>query len=92
MPSDFRTPAEDRDGSAFRTWTRFAADRSVPAVLFDESYGGVGLSMELAAGLPLAPGDPLVVVYYGSPMSGQVQWVQRRPDDRRVRLGVRWSP
>jgi hypothetical protein len=95
------SPAEHDVFSQIRASLRFPPDepemcvihgnaQKIAAVL-DESYGGIGVVIEMADAEEVQVGDPLTVLYYGFPIRGNVQWVQRNQGIHKVRLGIRWS-
>jgi len=96
-----RSNSGDQGASHYRVWTRFPPEKAEAAVIIggqsrhaailDESFGGVGVTLEIDDARTLATGDPLTVVYYGHPTTGHVQWILRQPDAGRARVGVRWS-
>lgn len=83
-----------------RGWTRYQPDVSQVwiilkdsprlAVVVDESFGGIGLALDIADAGDLQPGDELTVLHYGHPTQGSLQWLTIQPESEQVRLGIRW--
>jgi hypothetical protein len=94
-------PAEHNDHSQIRNWTRFppdspgmwviVGDEQKGATLFDESFGGIGIVIEIADAVNVQVGDPLIVFHYDYPTPGRVQWIQRNPETQQARLGIRFE-
>jgi hypothetical protein len=101
MNDQSSAPAEHAGCSIIRRWLRFPPDRSeMPvilegepknAVVLDESFGGIGVMLEMEDAVNLQVGDALVVLYYDRPTPGQVQRIQRNPETKQVRVGIRWT-
>jgi len=97
-------PSSSADSIGFtqiRNWIRFppdtpetcviVGDKRKPATVLDESFGGIGLMIDLADAAHLRVGDQLTVINYGSPAEGQVQWIRRNQEAQKVCLGIRWT-
>ena len=93
-------PAEHIANAELRDWNRFppdtpetcviVADKRKCATILDESFGGIGVTIEMADAVNVKVGDPLIILHY-NPMPGRVQWIQKDRKTQRVRLGIRWS-
>lgn len=94
-------PAEHIANSEFRDWTRFppdmpetwviVGDERKRATTLDESFGGIGVMIEMADASDVKIGDQLIVLQHDYPMPGRIQWIQRNQEAQRVRLGICWS-
>ncbi len=89
------------DCSKNRDWTRFPPDRPETviiaegkptiAVVLDESFGGIGVLLEIDDGAQLRVGDSVIVLHCDCPTPGRVQWVQDNSAIRRLRVGICWN-
>jgi hypothetical protein len=71
---------------------RILADGECLTALFvDESFGGIGVLLEMADGARLRIGDSVVVLQNDYPTPGKVQWLRHDPEINRIRAGIRWS-
>ncbi|MGO9114088.1 MAG: PilZ domain-containing protein [Thermoguttaceae bacterium] len=87
MNSQPSSPAEHNNLSLLRSSIRFPPDKSETWVLVgdernsatvvDESFGGMGLTLELADAANLQMGDRLIVLHCDCPTPCRVQWIQR---------------
>jgi hypothetical protein len=88
-------------GDAKRQWPRFQSgikyvcvvigEQPKIAAVVDESFGGIGLMLELHDSKELQPGDEIIVLHYGIPTWGSVKWIEKTPDSRESRLGIQLS-
>jgi len=102
MNSQPSSPAEPIDFSKGRNWTRFppdtpkmsviVGDERRTATIFDESFGGIGVMIEMEDSVKVQVGDQLTVLHCDHPTAGRVQWIQRDQEAHKVRLGIQWSP
>jgi len=93
-------PAEPSDHEQRRSHTRLPPDRPEMYVIvgkerklasvLNESFGGIGVTLEMEDSVNVQVGDQLTVLHYEWPTPGQVQWIQRTQEVQRVRLGIRW--
>ena len=56
----------------------------------DESFGGIGVTLALTDAMHLQVGHQVAIVYYGSPLAGQVRWIQRNQEAQQIHLGIGW--
>jgi hypothetical protein len=92
--------SEDNGCPNVRSWTRFppdkaeawviVADQRKSATIVDESFGGIGMTMEMADAVNIQVGKELIVLHCDYPTPGRVQWIQRNQETQRIRLGIRW--
>ena len=93
------SPEDSRRGiKNQRRWSRFAADHPKVQLetshgprlgyLLNESFSGVGLLLEDAAGL--RQGQQLEVIYYGAPVTGVVRRLVCFDDDVACEVGIEW--
>ena len=61
------------------------------ATILDESFGGIGLMLEMADSVKVQVGDQLTVLHSDYPTPGWVKWIQRDQETKKVRLGIQWS-
>ena len=71
------SPAEHTSDSQFRSWTRFSPDKPETwviikderkrATIFDESFGGIGMTIEMADAIDVQVDDDLVVLHNDHP-------------------------
>jgi hypothetical protein len=95
------SPAEHNDDVQNRLWTRFPSDtpeiwvivkgERKRATVLNESYGGIGVTMEMADTADVQVDDPLIVLHCDYPTPCRVQWVQRNQETQKVCLGIRWT-
>jgi hypothetical protein len=95
------SPVEQTNWLPVRRGVRFPPDQSETSVIvrdarksatiLNESYGGIGITIEIADDVKVQVDDALIVLYYGCPTAGRVQWIQRDQETQKVCLGVRWS-
>ncbi|MGO9109063.1 MAG: PilZ domain-containing protein [Thermoguttaceae bacterium] len=83
VPGSVRLPPDEP-----KMWV-LVGDERKSATIVDESFGGIGVLMEMADAANLQVGDRLTVLYYGSPTQGQVRWLQRNQETQKVCLGIR---
>jgi hypothetical protein len=101
MNNELALPAACNTSSQLRYWLRFPPDESKMSVIIrneqkcatilDDSFGGIGATLELDDSVNVQVGDQLTVLYYGSPTTGQVRWLEHGQEDHKVRLGICWS-
>jgi hypothetical protein len=83
-----------------RHWMRFPADearvylyvsggKEIPALVRDESFGGIGVLVDNAPA-EFVPGFALEVEYAGAPMAALIRRVNQQ-DDGRTFLGLEWA-
>lgn len=83
-----------------RRWMRFPADEArvflvdssgeeIPALVRDESFGGIGVLVDQAPA-EFVPGLAVQVEYAGAPMAALIRRVNQQ-DDGRTFLGLEWS-
>lgn len=85
----------------FRTWTRFPSDKPETwvnvngeykhATILNESFGGLGITMDLADAANMQVGDELTVRYYGASTAGKIEWIQADQATKKMCIGIRWS-
>ena len=93
-------PVDSIASSQIRIWTRFPPDspemqvivgnERKSAIVLNESYGGIGITIEMEDSVNVQVGDQLIVVHCESPTPAQVQWIQRNQEAQKVRLGIHW--
>jgi|SRR5271157_3940137 len=101
MNTQPHSPAERNDVVESRLWLRFppvapeawvlVGDERKHATILDESYGGIGIMMEMADAVKVQADDPLIVIHCDYPTPGRVQWIQRNQETQKVCLGIRWT-
>jgi hypothetical protein len=101
MDDQLSSLPERIDGSKSRRWTRFPPDKSetwviakderMSATICDESFGGIGVTIDMADAANVQVGDQLIVLHYDYPTPGRVQWIERDQEAKLIRLGIRWS-
>ena len=92
------SPVEPSESSQLRNWTRFLPDTPEMSVIIgderksttilDESFGGIGVTIEMEDALNVQVADQLTVLHCDHPTAGRVQWIQRDQEAQRVRLGI----
>ncbi|MGO9112095.1 MAG: hypothetical protein ACLP9L_22955 [Thermoguttaceae bacterium] len=101
MNSQPSSPAEHDNVSLVRSSIRFPPDKSETwvivgdelktATIVDESFGGMGMTMELSDAENLQIGDRLIVFHCDYPTPCRVQRIQRNQETQKVSLGIRWT-
>jgi hypothetical protein len=101
MNSQPTLPLEPTASSQIRVWTRFLPDTPEMVVivgdarnrasLLDESFGGIGITIEMEDSVDVQVGEHLIVLHYDCPTPAQVQWIERNHEAGQIRLGIRWS-
>lgn len=99
MNSQPSLPAERSDISQLDVCIPFPPDKSETwvlvgdewksATIVDESFGGMGLTMELADAANLQVGDLLTVLCCGTANLGDVRWTRHTPETETVHFGIR---
>jgi hypothetical protein len=87
--------------SQIRTWTRFPAEspgtwvtvagENLHAMIVDDSFGGIGVTIEVGNVVRVKPGDWIVVFHCDYATPGQVRWLQHNEETNRIRLGIYWT-
>ena len=100
MDNQLPLPAEHDDDGKRRLWPRFppytseiwvlVGDQRKSATLLNASYGGIGLTMEMADAANVQVGDLLIVLHDDCPTKAQVQWIQDNQETQEVCLGIHW--
>ncbi len=93
--------AENSNDAEHRLWLRFPSDNSEIwlivggerrcATILNESYGGIGVMMEMADAINVQADDSLIALHCDYPTPCRVQWIQRNQETQKVCLGIRWS-
>ena len=72
-----------------QTWV-IVGDERKNATILNESFGGLGVTIEMPDAVNVQVGDTLIVQYCDYPTLGRVQWIQQNPEAQQIRLGVQW--
>jgi len=101
MNNQSSSPAEPILSSQLRNWTRFppdqpkmwviVGDEQKYATVLDESFGGIGVTIEMEDSVKVQVGDQLILLHYEYPILGRVQWIQRDQETKTLRLGIHCS-
>ena len=103
MKNDEQASAtEHGDYRQRRNWTRFPPDKPEtwviidnerkPARICDESFDGIGVTIETADAGNVQVGNHLIVLHCGYPTPCRVQWIQQNQVTKQSRLGIHWLP
>jgi hypothetical protein len=94
------SPAEHTDYPHVRSSLRFPPDKSKTwllvegerksATILDESFGGIGVTIDMEDTVNVHVGDQVVVFHYDYPTPAQVEWIRPDQEAKRIRLGIRW--
>ncbi|MGO9108815.1 MAG: hypothetical protein ACLP9L_06245 [Thermoguttaceae bacterium] len=95
MPVEHNNDVEGRLWLRFppvtpETWVIVAGERK-HATILDESYGGLGMMMEMEDAVDVQADDALLVLHCDYPTPCRVQWIQRNQETQKVCLGIRWT-
>ena len=95
-------PADSIESSQIRIWTRFPSDKPEmwvivgnerkSATVLNESFGGIGVTIEMEDSVNVQVGDQLIVLHCDCPTPAQVKWIEQNQEGKKVRLGIHWSP
>jgi hypothetical protein len=93
-PADPTCCSEKRSSIRFppdkpQTWV-IVNDEPNHATILDESFGGIGVTIEMSDAVNVQVGDRLVILHCDCPTPGEVQWIQRNQEARQIRLGIHW--
>jgi hypothetical protein len=93
-------PAEPTYCSQIRTSIRFPSDKPQTwvivgderknATILNESFGGLGVTIEMSDAVDVRVGDTLIVQYCDYPTTGRVQWIERNQEAQQIRLGIQF--
>jgi hypothetical protein len=94
-------PEQSINGEEKRRWPRFQlgikyicviiGEEPKIAAVVDDSIGGIGLMMEMKDAEGIQPGDEVIILSYGVPTWGSVEWIKKDQQTGQLRLGIHLS-